>query len=223
MSKTQATGVSSTISESEAPSSDVAFSPAVKAQQALRGSRRKYARLEERGGFRTRIDGQLADFIAARDSFYLASASADGQPYIQHRGGTPGFLKVLDDRRLAFADFAGNEQYITAGNLSENDRVQLFLMDYPNRRRIKIWGRARVVEDDPDLLDHLRGEEYRAVAQRAVVIDVTAWDINCPKYITQRYAEAEPHPENESLRQRIVKLEAEIARLQSGGGQAGQP
>ena len=135
--------------------SDIAFTPAVKAVQAAKGSRASYARMERRG-WQTRITPDLAEFLAGLDMFYLGTASADGQPYIQHRGGPPGFLKVLDDRTLAFADFAGNRQYITLGNLSENPKAFLFLMDYANRQRVKLWGTARVVEDDAELLDHLR-------------------------------------------------------------------
>lgn len=132
-----------------APASDVAFTPAVKAEQTRRGSRHGYARMEEKGGWSATITPDLAAFIAARDSFYLSTASADGQPYTQHRGGPPGFVKVLDERTLAFADFRGNRQYITAGNLSENPRAFIFLMDYPNRSRVKMWGRAKVVENAP--------------------------------------------------------------------------
>src|SRR5437899_10691877 len=128
-------------------SSDVAFTPAVKAIQTRKGSREAYANVEARGGWRSEIDENLAAFLAERDSFYLATASADGQPYIQHRGGPKGFLKVLEPRTLAFADFRGNRQYLTTGNLADNDKAFIFLMDYAERRRIKIWGRARAVED----------------------------------------------------------------------------
>ena len=191
--------------------SDVAFSPAVKAAQSRLGSRGGYARMEEKGGWRDTITDELADFIAERDSFYIATASADGQPYIQHRGGPPGFLKVLDERTLGFADFAGNRQYISLGNLSENDRAQLFLMDYAGRRRIKIWGRARVVEDDPALLERLIDPGYEARPERAFVLDVEAWDVNCPQHITPRYTEAEIAPAIERLQQRIAELEAGLA------------
>ena len=137
------------------PISDIAFTPAVKAIQERKGSRTSYARMEEKGGWSDQITPDLAAFIESRDSFYMATASADGQPYIQHRGGNTGFLKVVGERELAFADFMGNRQYISMGNLSENDKAYIFLMDYPNRYRIKIWGRARVVDDDPALLDKL--------------------------------------------------------------------
>ena len=130
------------------PSSDVAFSPSVKEQQRRRGSREAYARMEARGGFHVAIDDDLAGFIARQRSFFLATASAEGQPYVQHRGGPPGFLHVLDERTLAFADYRGNRQFISLGNLAENPRVHLFLIDYAERARVKVWGRARVVEDD---------------------------------------------------------------------------
>ncbi len=191
--------------------SDVAFSPAVKAAQSRLGSRGGYARMEQKGGWRNTITEELAQFIAERDSFYIATASADGQPYIQHRGGPRGFLKVLDERRLGFADFAGNRQYISIGNLSENDRAQLFLMDYAGRRRIKVWGRARVVEDDPALIDRLIDPAYKARPERAFVFEVEAWNVNCPQHITPRYTEAEIAPMIEHLQQRIAELEAKRA------------
>lgn len=167
--------------------SDIAFTPAVKAQQVRLGSRDAYARMEGRGGWSDRITEELAGFIGARDSFYLGTASADGQPYIQHRGGPRGFLKVLDDRTLAFADFSGNAQYISIGNLMENEKAFIFLMDYPNRKRIKIWGTARYVENDSDLLGQLIEPDYGARPERALVFTVQAWDLNCPQHITPRY------------------------------------
>ena len=195
------------------PSSDVAFSPAVKAIQAARGSREGYARMERRGGWETEITPYLAGFIAAQRSFYLATASADGQPYMQHRGGPPGFLKVLDAETLAFADLAGNRQYISLGNLSENPRVQLFLMDYAQRRRVKIWGQARVVPDDPALLQMLTPQGSKGHAEQAIIIRVTAWDANCHQHIPQRF-EAEDLLRAITQRdERIAALEAEVARL----------
>ena len=191
--------------------SDVAFSAAVKAAQSRLGSRGGYARMEQKGGWRYTITDELAAFIAERDSFYIATASADGQPYIQHRGGPKGFLKVLGERTLGFADFSGNRQYISLGNLSENDRAQLFLMDYANRQRIKIWGRARVVEDDPALLERLIDPGYKARPERAFIFEVEAWDVNCPQHITPRYTEAEIAPAIERLQQRIAELEAGLA------------
>ncbi len=195
--------------------SDVAFSPAVKAAQSRLGSREGYARMEAKGGWRDTITPELAQFIAERDSFYIATASADGQPYIQHRGGPKGFLKVLDDRTLGFADFAGNRQYISLGNLSENDRAQLFLMDYAGRRRIKIWGRARVVEDDPALVDRLMDPGYKARPERAFVFEVEAWDVNCPQHITPRYTEAEIAPVIARLQRHVAELETELANLRA--------
>jgi uncharacterized protein len=167
--------------------SDVAFTPAVKAVQDKLGSRRGYRRMEEKGGWSDRIGPDLEAFVAARDSFYFATASAGGRPYIQHRGGPPGFLRVIDERTLAFADYSGNRQYISVGNLTENDQAFLFLMDYPNRRRVKIWGRAEVVEDDSGLLDRLVDPDYGARPERAIVFHVEAWDVNCSQHIRPRY------------------------------------
>ena len=195
------------------PTSDIAFTPAVKALQERNGSRAGYARMAEKKDWHDTVTPDLAAFLAERDSFYLASASAEGRPYIQHRGGPKGFLKVLDDKRLAFADFGGNRQYISAGNLSENDQAAIFLMDYPNRRRIKLWGRARVVEDDPELLARLIEPGYQAKPERAILFEVEAWDVNCPQHITPRYSEAEIAPALAKLQARIAELEAEVARL----------
>ncbi len=193
------------------PLSDVAFSAAVKAEQTRRGSRAGYQRMEEKGGWSSTITPELAEFIAARDSFYLSTASAEGQPYVQHRGGPPGFLKVLDERTLAFADFRGNRQYISAGNLAENPRAFLFLMDYPNRRRIKVWGRATVVEDDPALLERLAEPGYAARPEQAIVFTLEAWDVNCPQHITPRYTEAEGERQLAQLRARVRELERRLA------------
>jgi uncharacterized protein len=190
--------------------SDVAFSPSVKAVQTRRGSRAGYARMEEKGGWSDRITPELAAFIAARDSFYLGTASADGQPYIQHRGGPKGFLRVLDERTLGLADYRGNRQYITTGNLAENDRVFLFLMDYANRRRVKIWGRARVVEDDPALLARLMPADAAARPEQAILISLEAWDVNCPQHITRRFTEADVEQVVAPLRRRIAELEARL-------------
>ncbi|MEE8504929.1 MAG: pyridoxamine 5'-phosphate oxidase family protein, partial [Kiloniellales bacterium] len=159
---------------------------------------------------------ELAAFLAERDSFYIATASAEGRPYIQHRGGPAGFLKVLDVRHLAFADFGGNRQYITAGNLSENDRAAIFLMDYANRRRIKLWGRARMVEDDAELLERLVEPEYKAKPERAVVFEIEGWDVNCPQHITPRYTEGQIAPALAKLQARIDALEAEVKELRGG-------
>lgn len=196
--------------------SDVAFTPAVKAEQERHGSRAGYAKMEQKGGWHDRVTPDLAAFIAERDSFYLATASAEGRPYSQHRGGMPGFLKVLDERTLAFADFRGNRQYITAGNLAENPQAFIFLMDYANRRRIKIWGRARIVEDDADLLDALIDPDGTGRPEHAVVFDIEAWDVNCPQHITRRYSDAERGAEMARLRARIADLEAQTERAPAG-------
>jgi hypothetical protein len=198
------------------PSSDAAFSPAVKAVQARRGSREHYAKVEESGGFRTAIMEDLAAFLARTRSFYLATASADGQPYVQHRGGLPGFLRVLDERTLAFADFKGNRQYITTGNLAENPRAYVFVMDYAHRRRVKLWGRARVVEDDGALLARLWPEGYAARPEQAIVFEVEAWDTNCPQHIPQMFHADDVARTVMQLQTRINELEAEVATLKSG-------
>jgi len=190
---------------------DIAFSPAVRDVQTRRGSRQGYARMEEKGSTRTSIDADLAGFIAAMRSFYLATASGDGQPYIQHRGGPPGFLRVVDKTTLGFADFTGNRQYISTGNLDENPRAMIFLMDYANRRRVKIWGTARVVEDDPALIASLLPEGYNARGEAAVLFTVEAWDTNCPQHIPQMlFAE-----DVAELADRNTALEADNARLRA--------
>ncbi len=189
--------------------SDVAFTSTVKDVQSRLGSRNGYANMERGRGWADTITDDLRDFIAQRDSFYLGTASADGQPYIQHRGGPPGFLKVLDDQTLAFADFSGNRQYISLGNLSENNQAFIFLIDYANQRRVKIWGTAEVVEDDPRLLERLADPEYAGHPQRAFVFHVEAWDVNCPQHITQRFTREEISAEVEQLQSRIDALEAE--------------
>ena len=190
-------------------STDVAFTPSVKSLQDRRGSRGAYVRMEEKGGFATKIDDGLAAFIANTRSFYFATANPDGQPYIQHRGGPKGFLRVLDPHTLAFADFSGNRQYITTGNLADNPRAMLFLMDYTQRKRVKIWGTARAVEDEPELIAKLFPDGYKARAEQAIVFTVTAWDANCPQHIPQMlFAEdvAEAIAERD---RRIAELEAE--------------
>ena len=163
--------------------SDIAFSPAVKAAQEARGSRTTYARMTDNRPWPDTITPELAAFVEAQNSVFLASASASGQPYIQHRGGPRGFLKILGPRHMGFADFAGNRQYITVGNLSENALICLFLIDYEHARRVKIWGRARVIEGDKALLDALHVEGSRGRVERAIVIEVGAWDVNCPQHI----------------------------------------
>jgi uncharacterized protein len=195
--------------------SDVAFTPAVKAVQERKGSRRGHARMEQGDGWETTVTPELAGYVADLDMFYLATATADGQPYVQHRGGPPGFLKVLDEHTLAFADFGGNRQYLTVGNLSENPKAFLFLMDYANRRRVKVWGTARVVEDEPGLLDRLADPVYPGKVERAIVFTVAAWDVNCPQHIHRRLSERQIAPVLGKLRNRIAELEAEVERLRS--------
>ncbi|WP_407157970.1 pyridoxamine 5'-phosphate oxidase family protein [Bradyrhizobium sp. STM 3557] len=193
--------------------SDVAFSPAVKAIQTRKGSREAYAHVEQTRGWRTDIDADLAAFLAETTSFYLSTASADGQPYIQHRGGPAGFIKVLDSHTLAFADFAGNRQYITQGNLAENPKAHIFIMDYAHRRRVKIWGEAKVVEDDPALTRSLMPQGYRARPEQVILFTVKAWDTNCPQHIPQKFDAADVAAALASRDARIAELEAELAKV----------
>jgi uncharacterized protein len=191
-----------------------AFTPTVKAIQARKGSRDSYQRMEERP-WRTTVTPDLAAFIAAMTSFFMATATADGQPYIQHRGGPPGFLHVLDDKTLAFADFAGNRQYLTQGNLADNPKAYLFLIDYVNRQRIKIWGTAKVVENDPELLAKLMPQGYKARPEQVIVFAITAWDSNCPQHIPQKLDLADVVAVVAERDKRIAELEAEVARLKA--------
>jgi predicted pyridoxine 5'-phosphate oxidase superfamily flavin-nucleotide-binding protein len=195
--------------------SDVAFTPSVKAIQARKGSRASYARMEENGSWRTGIGPELAAFIQAQRSVFLATASKDGQPYIQHRGGPPGFLRVLDERTLGFADFTGNRQYITQGNLAENPKAYLFLIDYARRRRIKIWGEAQVVEDDPALLARLLPDDYPARPEQVLLFHVAAWDSNCPQHIPQRFEAQDVAVALAERDARIAALEEEVASLRA--------
>ncbi|NVB85525.1 MAG: pyridoxamine 5'-phosphate oxidase family protein [Kofleriaceae bacterium] len=196
-------------------SSDVAFSPAVKRLQAERGSRAAYARVEARGGFQTDITDELREFLSGIDTAFLATASADGQPYIQHRGGPKGFIHVLDDHTLAFVDLAGNRQYVSTGNLSENDRFCLFLIDYAHRQRVKIWGTATVVPATPELLAQLGPLPTKARAEQVFVLTVTAWDVNCQQHIPQKLDARDVASAIERLEARIAELEAENARLRA--------
>lgn len=193
--------------------SDVAFTPAVKAIQTRKGSRDTYAEVEAHGGWQTEIDENLAAFLANTNSFYFATASADGQPYIQHRGGPKGFIKVLDKHTVAFADYSGNRQFITQGNLSENPKAYIFVMNYAQRQRVKIWGEARVVEDDPALTRSLMPQGYRARPEQVILFKVTAWDSNCPQHIPQKFDAADVAQALASRDQRIAELEAELAAL----------
>ena len=202
------------------PSSDIAFTASVKAMQERRGSRRRYRRLEEKGGFRRTITPDLAAFLAERNSFYLATSNAEGQPYIQHRGGPKGFLKTLDERNLAFADFGGNQQFITLGNLADNPRAFIFAMDYAQRRRVKLWGRAHVAAEDSALLERLADPAYPAKPEQAILFAVEAWDINCPQHIPQLIAVADVLPVVEKLEARIRELEAMLAMRAGEAGDA---
>ena len=191
--------------------SDIAFTPAVKAQQERFGSRAGYANMEERGGWQDKVSPDLESFIAERDSLYMATTSSEGHPYIQHRGGEKGFLKVLDEKTLAFADFTGNRQYITLGNLSENNRAFIFLMDYENQRRVKIWGTAEIVEDDAGLTDQLTSSSYKARPERVITFTVEAWDVNCPKHIPRRYTEEQV----QSLKDEISRLKEKLSQRET--------
>ncbi|MBV8920244.1 pyridoxamine 5'-phosphate oxidase family protein [Bradyrhizobium sp.] len=208
------------MTDTQTYSSDVAFSPAVKAVQARKGSREAYARVEQHGGWRTEIDENLAAFLADTNSFYLATAAHDGQPYIQHRGGPKGFVKVLDKQTIAFADYSGNRQYITQGNLSENPKAHIFVMDYAHRRRVKVWGEARVVDDDPALLASLMPRGYRARPEQVILFKIAAWDTNCPQHIPQKLEAADVATALASRDARIAELEAELAKLKGEGAAA---
>ncbi|WP_441243186.1 pyridoxamine 5'-phosphate oxidase family protein [Tardiphaga sp. 768_D3_N2_1] len=194
-------------------SSDIAFTPTVKAIQTRKGSRSGYAHVEENGGWRTEVDDNLAAFLAEANSFFLATASADGQPYMQHRGGPKGFVKVLDKHTLAFADYSGNRQYITQGNLAENPKANIFIMDYAHRRRVKLWGTARVVEDDPALMASLMPQGYRAKPEQVILFTIAAWDTNCPQHIPQKFDAADVATALAARDARIEELEAELATL----------
>ena len=204
-------------------SSDVAFTPTVKEIQARKGSRGGYARMEEHGSWPTRITPDLAGFIERQTSVFLATASRDGQPYIQHRGGPPGFLKVLDDRTIGFADFTGNRQYITLGNLSDNPKAHLFLIDYAHRRRVKLWGEARIAEDDPALVAALMPEGYAARPEQAILFTVSAWNANCPQHIPLRFEAADVAAVLAERDKRIEALEAELQRLRGPGLRTATP
>lgn len=188
---------------------DIAFTPSVRAAQARKRSRQIYERME----MESEIDEQLAAFIANVRSFYLATVSADGQPYIQHRGGPPGFLRVLDDRTLGFADFKGNRQFISTGNLADNPKAFIFLIDYTRRARIKLWGHARVVEDDAELQTRLMPGGYRARPEQAILFTVSAWDPNCPQHIPQMFHADEVAQAIAQRDARIEALERELAAL----------
>ena len=208
------------MSDTRVYSSDVAFTPAVKTIQTRKGSREAFARVEENGGWRTEIDERLAAFLADTNSFFLATATADGQPYIQHRGGPKGFIKILDKKTIAFADYSGNRQYLTQGNLSENPRAHIFIVDYAHRRRVKIWGTARVIDDDPALTTSLMPKGYKARPEQVIILTIAAWDTNCPQHIPQKFdaadvaaAMGEASAQIAQRDARIAELEAEVAKF----------
>jgi predicted pyridoxine 5'-phosphate oxidase superfamily flavin-nucleotide-binding protein len=195
--------------------SDIAFTPAVKAIQTRKGSRSAYARMENDGGWETTITDELAGFIARQTSVFLATANSLGQPYIQHRGGPPGFLRVLDANTIGFADFKGNQQFISSGNLAENAKAHLFMIDYSTRQRIKLWGTAIVVEGDRELIEGLMPVNYKATSEQAVIFTVKTWDANCPQHIPQRFGGINVAEALKIRDQKIAELEAEIERLNS--------
>jgi uncharacterized protein len=191
----------------------IAFTPAVKALQEKMGSRENYERFVERGADNNTITPELAQFILGMDGFYLGTVTSNGYPYIQFRGGKVGFLKILNDRTLGFADFRGNVQYISVGNLSENDKAFLFLMDYRNRRRLKILGRARIVEDDLAILNLVQDRDYSAIVERVILFEIEGWDWNCPQHIPIRYSEAEMQHTVDYYQAKILALEEIVASL----------
>lgn len=194
--------------------SDVAFTSAVKKVQSEKGSRAAYARMERGPGWKTSVTPKLEAFLSGLDMFYLGTANAQGQPYIQYRGGPAGFLKAVDEKTLGFADFGGNRQYVSIGNLTENPRAFIFLMDYANAQRIKLWGRARVVEDDPALLERLGDQAYPGAVERAVLFEIEAWDANCPQHIHRRYPASAVAPVLEKLQREVQELRARLARYE---------
>ncbi|MGL5115960.1 MAG: pyridoxamine 5'-phosphate oxidase family protein [Beijerinckiaceae bacterium] len=196
-------------------SSDIAFTPTVKGIQQRKGSRAGYARMEDGGSWQTHATAELKSFVEAQTSFFLGTANAEGQPYIQHRGGPAGFLRVIDSKTLGFVDFAGNRQYISQGNLVDNPRAYLFLIDYAHQRRIKIWGEARIVEGDADLTARLMPDGYKARPEQVILFTITAWDANCPQHIPQRFEAADVLAALAEKDERIRLLELEIENLKA--------
>ena len=204
-------------------SSDIAFTPAVKEIQARKGSRRIYERVEIKGSWQTVVTPELKEFIEEQRSVFLATASKDGQPTIQHRGGPPGFLRVVDEKTLAFVDYVGNRQYVTVGNLSENPKANLLLIDYAHRRRIKIWGTAVVVEGDEQQIAALMPEGYRARPEQVIRFTVGAWDVNCPQHIPQRFEAEDVSALLATRDKRILELETELKLLKQANPSPGAP
>ncbi|HVV80735.1 MAG TPA: pyridoxamine 5'-phosphate oxidase family protein [Pseudolabrys sp.] len=190
------------------------FTPAAQRAQAERGSAKAYAgRIAE--GFPDKITPELASFIAEQDTAFLATATADGAPYLQHRGGPKGFIKIIDEKTLGFADYRGNRQYITLANLSENDRAFLFLLDPARKQRIKLWGRARVVEDDPALVERLFDKSYKARPERAILFTIEAWDVNCSSHIVSRFTEEDIEAAFAAVKEKVAALQEENAQLRA--------
>lgn len=194
-------------------SSDIAFTPTVKALQTSKGSRRAYANMEANGSWETEITPDLAAFIAGQRSVFLATVNSEGQPYLQHRGGPPGFLRVLDAHTLAFVDYSGNRQYISSGNLRDNPKALLFLIDYRYRKRVKLWGEARVVEATPDLLARLMPDAYKAKPEQVMLFTVHAWDANCPQHIPTRFEAEDVLAALDERDREITDLRAQVAKL----------
>jgi len=194
--------------------SERVFTPAARQAQAERGSAKAYEQRTAEG-FPDRVTPELAAFIAEQDTAFLATATDDGAPYVQHRGGPKGFIKVIDDHTLGFADYRGNRQYITLANLSENDRAYLFLLDPARRQRIKLWGRARVIENDPALIERLFDKGYKARPERAILFTIEAWDVNCSSHIVTRFTEAEVEQAFSAVQAKIAELQAENTRLRA--------
>jgi predicted pyridoxine 5'-phosphate oxidase superfamily flavin-nucleotide-binding protein len=189
----------------------IAFTPAVKAMQEKMGSRENYERFVAKGADNNTITPDLAEFIASMEGFYLGTVTSNGYPYIQFRGGKAGFLKILGEKTLGFADYRGNVQYISVGNLAEHDQAFLFLMDYRHRRRLKILGRARIVENDPTLLAQVQDADYEAIVERAIIFEIEGWDWNCPQHIPVRYSQAEV----DAMQARITELEQRLAEVKN--------
>ncbi|CAN1546262.1 COG3576 Predicted flavin-nucleotide-binding protein structurally related to pyridoxine 5'-phosphate oxidase [Rhabdaerophilaceae bacterium] len=196
-------------------SSDIAFTPTVKAIQERKGSRKGYARMEDGGSWQTHATAELKSFVEVQTSFFLGTANAEGQPYIQHRGGPAGFLKVIDGKTLGFVDFTGNRQYISQGNLADNPKAYLFLIDYVHRRRIKIWGEARIVEADADLTAQLMPPGYKARPEQIILFTIAAWDANCPQHIPQRFEAADVASALAEKEERIRLLERDVEVLKA--------
>ncbi|MGY8767970.1 MAG: pyridoxamine 5'-phosphate oxidase family protein [Pirellulales bacterium] len=198
--------------------SNIAFTIAVKEIQTEKGSSAAYSKVEQNRGWQTTV---TPEYLSGLDMFYLGTSNAAGQPYVQYRGGSTGLLKVIDEKTLGFADFSGNRQYISLGNLSENSKAFIFLMDYANSRRIKLWGTARVVEEDSELIESLRDPDYPGKVQRAIVFSLEAWNVNCPQHIHKRFAQRDVAPVIESLQNRIQELEAKLAEYEKHDSSTG--